>query len=117
RVEFWCALRRHSRSYGNLQLTKVERERAITGGTTFLSGNLGNCELTRAPSRQREPSGAARILEFPSVHSETSSLYTLKHCTRCPALPIAALNVSVRGFWHIRPCRRLVAWRVRQCDC
>src|SRR6266511_3540349 len=33
----------------------------VTGVQTCALPILGNCELTRAPSRQREPSGEARI--------------------------------------------------------
>jgi hypothetical protein len=60
---------------------------------TFLLGNLGNCELTLALSRQQEPSGVARILAwcsasycfFPSVQSSKKSLHTMK-----PLYPLVA---------------------------
>src|SRR2546425_6626933 len=69
----------------------------------FLLGNLGNCELTRARSRQREPSGAARILEwcsascsFPSVQStQEITLYPMPRFPKGPSVcRSAAFGVS-----------------------
>ena len=83
----------------------------------FLLGNLGNCELTRAPSRQRKRSGAARILEWCSASCSFSfsPIHSRNHFPREPdhrhgrllrrtasgqaaAQPNAAINPAVQSW-------------------